>query len=68
MPPKSKTKTKSRTKEDWTFEVTVRFVPVPDEKREAYQAFIRWTVEQIIEEMQKEMEQSDINQIESEVI
>lgn len=37
--------------EEWSFEITVNFVQVPDEKRDAYWATLAWFAEEIEKEL-----------------
>lgn len=35
----------------WTYEVTVEFVQVPDDKRDAYWATLAWLADEILKEL-----------------
>jgi galactose-1-phosphate uridylyltransferase len=45
--------------EKWSFEITVVFVQVPDEKREAFHATLEWLAKEIQKEMQMELTASE---------
>jgi hypothetical protein len=38
----------------WTYEVTVEFVQVPDDKRDAYWATLAWLADEILKELSAE--------------
>lgn len=49
-------KTVKRPKpEEWSFQIEIRFVQVPDEKREAYWRTLQWLAEEIEKEIEKSL-------------
>lgn len=45
------TGTIGKGRSQWTYEVTVEFVQVPDDKRDAYWATLAWLADEILKEL-----------------